>query len=151
MIMTVSVFGGLRKVQQGRIALLWPIIARSVKFPFLLPRQHCAAAAHCPTLFVRFVTLSFFPVRMHPLPLLGHTIKENSLNFYLRLYTGLVTSNNSATSLQSCCQQGIESCYLCLIIPLLLTIATHCIFCTFAYICMGLLIIHYSTHYPWLT
>ena len=33
-----------------------------------------ALRAPCPTLFVRFVTLSFFPVRMHPLPLLGHTI-----------------------------------------------------------------------------
>ena len=34
---------------------------------FCLATLSCAA--HCPTLFVRFVTLSFFPVRMHPMTL----------------------------------------------------------------------------------
>ena len=188
-------FGDCRKCNIQGLHYFDPLLPVVWSFLFFCLSALQQAAAVCPTVFVRFVTLSFFPVRMHSVSLLGHTIfsaaqsKETlwtSIYDYIlawRLYTGLVTSNNSVTALQSCCQQGIESCYLCLIIPLFSshslhiayfgiyvheishyllfnslfllldwqgiescylcliiplfsTLATHCIFCIFAYICM---------------
>ena len=58
MIMMVNVFGGLRKVQQGMFALLWPIIASALKFPFLLPPS--LRCCYVPTTQLSLCALSLF-------------------------------------------------------------------------------------------